>query len=305
MHTWVDAFLDYLLAECNYSEKTIEVYSTSLAAFVQFVEEEDENKQWKDVTKEDVREWIVHMMDEKQLKASTVNKNISALRTFYRYLRRMDYVTVNPMDKVTAPKKERSLPSFVKEKEIDTLLDEMDNDRSYDGVRDRTLIMLLYETGVRLAEVLALRHSDVDMERCQLKVTGKRNKQRIIPFGPELKEQIQMLLELKRQEAGEQPFTTQLLSGSGGKPMSRSRASVTVKKLLTTVTTQQKRSPHVLRHSFATAMLNHDADLASIQKLLGHESLATTEIYTHVSFSQLRNEYRNAHPRSGSDNKKH
>ena len=296
METWIDSFLEYLKAERNYSPLTVRSYGDSLVAFQRFFQGLDAQLNWQTVDASIVREWVIYMLDKERKDVSTVNYGgLSPLRTFYKYLRLMGWVKVNPMEKVVSPKTPKKLPSFVKEKDMDRLLDLMEEDDSFEGIRDRLIVMMFYETGIRRAELISLRGADVDLQSMSLKVTGKRNKQRIIPFGKELRDQIQRYLEMRKEFTKGTPecfFVT-----SKGKPVTYVKAGEIVKKSLSMVTQQKKRTPHVLRHSFATAMLNNDADLGSIQKLLGHENLATTEIYTHLSFEELKNVYKSAHPR--------
>ena len=296
METWIDSFLEYLKAERNYSPLTVRRYGDSLVAFQRFFQGLDAQLNWQTVDASIVREWVIYMLDKERKDVSTVNYGgLSPLRTFYKYLRLMGWVKVNPMEKVVSPKTPKKLPSFVKEKDMDRLLDLMEEDDSFEGIRDRLIVMMFYETGIRRAELISLRDADVDLQSMSLKVTGKRSKQRIIPFGKELRDQIQRYLEMRKEFTKGTPecfFVT-----SKGKPVTYVKAGEIVKKSLSMVTQQKKRTPHVLRHSFATAMLNNDADLGSIQKLLGHENLATTEIYTHLSFEELKNVYKSAHPR--------
>ena len=296
METWIDSFLEYLKAERNYSPLTVRRSGDSLVAFQRFFQGLDAQLNWQTVDASIVREWVIYMLDKERKDVSTVNYGgLSPLRTFYKYLRLMGWVKVNPMEKVVSPKTPKKLPSFVKEKDMDRLLDLMEEDDSFEGIRDRLIVMMFYETGIRRAELISLRDADVDLQSMSLKVTGKRNKQRIIPFGKELRDQIQRYLEMRKEFTKGTPecfFVT-----SKGKPVTYVKAGEIVKKSLSMVTQQKKRTPHVLRHSFATAMLNNDADLGSIQKLLGHENLATTEIYTHLSFEELKNVYKSAHPR--------
>jgi len=292
---WTDSFLEFLKSERNYSDCTIESYSHALAEFQKFCETYDNKLTWADVTSSDIREWIVNMLDEQNLSAGSVNVHLSAMRSFYKYLRMMSYVSTNPMAKITGPKKAKPLPSFIRESEMDRLLDLMSEDRSFAGVRNRLIVMMFYETGMRRAEMLSLTDADVDFASMQVKVLGKRNKQRIIPFGEELLNEMKAYLALRRDIVGETAEKFFLLDS--GKPITNEFIGKVVNENLSLVTTQKKRSPHVLRHSFATAMLNNDADLGSIQKLLGHQSLATTEVYTHLSFEELKAAYKNAHPR--------
>ena len=295
MELWTDSFLEYLEAERNYSSATIESYAKDLAEFQDFMEGQNPDASWTSVQSDDVREWVIYLLDEQRLAASSVNRKLSALRSYYKYLRRMGRVSVNPMEKVTAPKKRKPLPHFVRESEMDRLLELTKEDRSFIGIRDRLVLMVFYETGIRRAELLGMTDASVDLAARQIKVTGKRNKQRIVPFGEELAREFEAYLNAREELQGvKDPM---LFVNENGSAMTESQVSILVKKYLSMVTTIEKKSPHVLRHSFATAMLNNHADLTSIQKLLGHESVATTEIYTHVSFEDLKSEYKNAHPR--------
>lgn len=296
MELWTDSFLEYLAAERNYSSATIESYAKDLAMFQDFMEGLNPEASWTTVQADDVREWVIYLLDEQRLAASSVNRKLSALRTFYKYLRRVEHVDANPMEKVTAPKKRKPLPYFVRESEMDKLLELTKEDRTFKGIRDRLILMVFYETGIRRAELLGMTDASVDLVTRQIKVTGKRNKQRIVPFGEELEKELVAYIAAREELQGAMPPTA-LFVNENGTAMNESQVSNVVKKHLSMVTTIDKKSPHVLRHSFATAMLNNHADLTSIQKLLGHESVATTEIYTHVSFEDLKSEYKNAHPR--------
>ena len=297
MELWTDSFLKYLAAERNYSSATIRSYAKDLSMFQEFLEEQNPNASWTAVEAEDVREWVIYLMDEQKMAASSVNRRLSAMRSFYKYLRRVGRVSINPMEKVVAPKKKRPLPYYVRESEMDRLLELTAEDRSFKGIRDRLVLMMFYETGIRRAELLGMTDASVDLVTKQIKVTGKRNKQRIIPFGEELESEIKAYQIAREETLGQRTFPA-LFVTEKGTAMNEKQVSKIVKENLSKVTTIKKRSPHVLRHSFATAMLNNKADLTSIQKLLGHESVSTTEIYTHVSFEELKSEYKNAHPRT-------
>ena len=296
MELWTDSFLKYLAAERNYSSATIGSYAKDLSMFQEFLEEQNPNASWTAVEAEDVREWVIYLMDKQKMAASSVNRRLSAMRSFYKYLRRVGRVSINPMEKVVAPKKKRPLPYYVRESEMDRLLELTAEDRSFKGIRDRLVLMMFYETGIRRAELLGMTDASVDLVTKQIKVTGKRNKQRIIPFGEELENEIKAYQMAREETLGQRTFPA-LFVTEKGTAMNEKQVSKIVKENLSKVTTIKKRSPHVLRHSFATAMLNNKADLTSIQKLLGHESVSTTEIYTHVSFEELKSEYKNAHPR--------
>ncbi len=296
MELWTDSFLKYLAAERNYSSATIQSYAKDLSMFQEFLEEQNPNASWTAVEAEDVREWVIYLMDDQKMAATSVNRRLSAMRSFYKYLRRVGWVSINPMEKVVAPKKKRPLPYYVRESEMDKLLELTAEDRSFRGIRDRLVLMMFYETGIRRAELLGMTDASVDLVTKQIKVTGKRKKQRIIPFGEELENEIKAYQMAREETLGQRTFPA-LFVTEKGTAMNEKQVSKIVKENLSKVTTIKKRSPHVLRHSFATAMLNNKADLTSIQKLLGHESISTTEIYTHVSFEELKSEYKNAHPR--------
>jgi integrase/recombinase XerC len=236
------------------------------------------------------------MMDKGDM-ASTVNNCLSAVRSFFRFALSRGLVSHDPSYSVKGPKKQKVLPYFVREQEMDRLIDipqMWGND--FSDLRARTIIILFYETGIRLAELVALDDDDVDFANHQLKVTGKRNKQRIVPFGPELEQALTAYLARRDQQTPS--LEGALIVGDTGERISRFKVEKIVRQCLSRVTTLKKRSPHVLRHSFATAMLNNGAGLESVRKLLGHESVATTEIYTHTTFEQLKRVYENAHPRA-------
>ncbi|MEG1580608.1 MAG: tyrosine-type recombinase/integrase [Bacteroidaceae bacterium] len=288
-------YLKYLLLERNYSPLTLAVYEESLRSFVSYVEVQNPSFDWATVSTDDVRQWIVYQMDHGSAPA-TVNKRLSALRSFYRYLLIQEAVEVDPMRKIKGPKAPKPLPYFFKESEMDRLLDDIDFGIGFAPLRDKLMIRMFYTTGVRLAELVGLDVKDVDFSAQQLKVTGKRNKQRLIPFGTELSEALKTYLAQKREtypSAGGALFLA-----VSGKRISPSVVSHVVRTRLSQVTTLKKKSPHVLRHTFATTMLNHHADLEVVKELLGHDSLATTEVYTHTTFEELKKEYKNAHPRA-------
>lgn len=296
MQDLIQCFLDYLKSEKNDSPLTVVSYENDLRHFEEFFVSLGEDITWLEMTDSVVREWIVYLLDQENMAPSSVNRKLSALRTFYHYLKRMGKIEVNPMLKVVGPKKHKVLPAFIQEKDMDRLLELMQEDESLSGVRDRLIVLMFYLTGMRRAELISLRDCDVDFVNKQIKVTGKRNKQRLIPFGEELEAELKKYLELRDAEAGGK--VDSFFVNDKGLAITEGQVGKIVKDNLTKVTTQKKRSPHVLRHTFATSMLNHDADLVSIQKLLGHSNLKTTEVYTHLSFEELKKVYQNAHPRS-------
>ena len=291
----VDQFLNYLRYERNRSLRTVRLYEENLRDFEAYLQGLDDCRTLQTADADVVRGWVESMMD-KGLKATTVNLGLSAIRTFYRYALLRKLVDRDPVHGVKGPKKAKPLPQFVREAEMNQLLDEEFSADDYNDVRARTIIILFYETGVRLAELVGIDDADIDFSAMQLRVTGKRDKQRVIPFGKELAEALRNYIALRDAEVERQ--SPALFLTAKGKRVSRSVVQQIVRERLAEVTTLKKRSPHVLRHSFATAMLNNGAGLESVKKLLGHESLETTEIYTHTTFEQLKRIYNDAHPRA-------
>lgn len=289
-----ESFLKYLRLERNYSEHTIVGYGTDLSKFEVYLKSVDESLDFLSVDGSLIREWVLSLMDEGYSETS-VGRKLSSLRSFYRYLLRQGLVSSDPLLKVVAPKKKKPLPVFVKESDMDRLLDDLEFDSGFEGVRDRVIIELFYETGIRLSELITLADADVDFSAKVIKVTGKRNKQRLIPFGEGLKRDLEAYLlareDIKREK---ECFFVR----KNGKPMYPVLVYLLVKRNLSKVVTLKKKSPHVLRHSFATSMLNHHSELNAVKELLGHESLTTTEVYTHTTFEELKQVYEQAHPRA-------
>ena len=296
---WIEDFIDYLQYERNYSRKTTEVYQADLEAFRRFYEATDSSLSWAEMPADVIRQWVVEMMDKGNA-ATTVRRHLSSLRSFYKFLLRRGLVTRDPVHNISGPKVEKKLPAYVREAEMDRLFDGDFFGEDYEGFRDRMILLTFYSTGIRLSELVGLTEKDVDLDQMQLKVTGKRNKQRIIPYGDEFGDSLRQYLAVRddfvRQAASAD--ANLFLNERSGRQMGPDKVRRIVKRYLSMVTTQQRNSPHVLRHTFATAMLNHQADLQSVKELLGHESLSTTEIYTHTTFEQLREMYNQAHPRA-------
>ena len=291
----INEFLNYLKFERNRSDLTIKNYGEDLRTFEEFYGNLDSRLSWKSVDSDVIRDWMESMMD-KGNNATSINRRLSALRSFYRFAFTRKLVGKDPVHGVTGPKKGRPLPQFLKENEMDRLLDAESWTESFEDVRNRAVIMTFYETGIRLSELIGLDDCMVDFSNRQLKVTGKRNKQRVIPFGEELLATLRDYMKCRNKEVilqSEALFVT-----AKGQRMTSSQVREAVRKNLSKVCTLKKRTPHVLRHTFATAMLNNKAGIESVKKLLGHESLSTTEIYTHTTFEQLKREYYSAHPRA-------
>ena len=290
-----ESFLKYLRYERNYSEKTVLSYGTDLRKFEEYFKGLDEGIDFLTVDPDLVRGWVMAMMDAGYT-ATSVNRKLSSLRSFYRFLLRKGLVKADPMLKVAGPKKKKPLPVFVKEADMDRLLDAADFGEGFTGIRDRMIVEMFYSTGIRLSELVGLTDADVDFSSGLIKVTGKRNKQRLIPFGEELRGDMEAYL-LARDENRE-GVCDAFFVRKGGKAMLPETVRLIVKRNLSKVVTLKKKSPHVLRHSFATSMLNRHADLEAVKELLGHESLTTTEIYTHTTFEELKKVYEQAHPRA-------
>jgi integrase/recombinase XerC len=293
----VEDFLRYMLAEREASPRTVKTYKDALNDYVAYLKKVDDDMNLEDADSDIIRSWVEDMMDRGH-KATYTCKKLSAVKSLYRYALRQGIMKKDPAHSVSGPKKEKVLPTFLKEAEADKLFDQLEWDM--DDIRDvraRTLLLLLYSTGIRRAEVVALRDRDVNLLTHEIKVTGKRRKQRIVPLGGEISAELQRYTKLRNEEIPATDATEALFRNDKGKQMTGDNVYAIVHKYLSRVTTQKKRSPHVLRHSFATAMLNHEAKLGGVQKLLGHESLDTTQIYTHVTFEELKRSYSKAHPR--------
>ena len=291
----IDSFLEYLRLERNYSERTIVSYETDLREFEEYFQEVDAGLDFKKIDADIVRRWMVHLMDEGRV-ATSVNRKLSTLRSFYRFLLRRKEVVINPMLKVVGPKKKKPLPFFVREKDMDRLLDESLFEEGFEGCRDRLILEMFYATGMRLSELIGLNDADVNLSARLIKVTGKRNKQRLIPFGNEMEEDLLIYIKVRNEALPE--GTKAFFVRKNGMRMYPLQVYRLVRKSLSKVVTLKKRSPHVLRHTFATAMLNGKAEMRAVKELLGHESLVTTEVYTHTTFEELKKVYELAHPRA-------
>lgn len=295
---FIDSYISYLKVERGYSACTIRAYDTDLRAFESYLKDVDESLSLLEVDSDIVRRWVSDLMDRKTA-ASSVGRKLSSLRSFYGYLCSEGNLSINPAQNVAAPKRGKYLPVFVKEGEMDRVLD-ADFGAGFDAIRDRLIILFFYVTGVRLAELVGLDVSSVDISNNILKVFGKRSRERMIPFAAELREELLIYIRERECVAGAEEQA--LFVSSKGQRVSRSYVYRLVRRVLNeNGVGLSKMSPHVLRHSFATAMLNNDADLSVVKELLGHRRLATTEIYTHLTFEELKRFYKKAHPRAGNN----
>ena len=288
-------FLAYMAADRGRSPHTLRVYGDTLREVEAYFTALDEGITWQTLDKDVIRRWMAERI-EGGLKPRSIKNHLSALRSFYKYLHLIGAVDKNPMLLLENPKTDKPLPTFLKESEMNRLFDNVDFGSDFNAHRDRLILLTFYTTGIRLSELIGLRLSDIHLASGDLKVLGKRNKERIVPFGDELRREMSAYIDLRHAEHG--PGDGPLFPGKGGRPLTANQVRRIVQQNLARVTQQKKKSPHVLRHTFATVMMNHGADLEAVRRLLGHESLATTQIYTHTTFAELKKEYQNAHPRA-------
>ena len=292
----VEPFLTYLEVEKHYSPCTVQTYRNDLAEFCEWLGWTTDEYDPAEVTEGDVKEWIVHLMEEKKNSPRSVKQKLAALHSLYRFLLRTGKVDKDITLRVQAPKTDKPLPVFFKPSEMEaaTAFDHDADDR--ESLRNCLIIQMLYQTGMRRAEMAGLKDSDIDTREGQIRVFGKRSKERIIPIGEKLCGMIERYREVRGGDCG--TFFVRWNKDGMPVPMTAGGLYKTVRERMGEVSTLKKHSPHVLRHTFATAMLDNGADIRTIQQLLGHASLAATQIYTHTTFEQIKNTYNNAHPRA-------
>ena len=290
-----ESFINYLKFEKRYSHLTAVAYKKDLDQFEEFFIKTVGDFNVEGINDKIARQWVIELMDT-GLSARTVNKKISALKSFYKYLLRLEFVSENKLVNITVPKIRKKLPQFVEEKNLDHLLDDGFFTNDFEGLRDKLIISLFYGTGIRLAELMHLKDSDISQAEFLIKVLGKRNKERIVPYPRSLNVLIDQYKSERTKLFGT-PVTQLFLTASGEGVYEKLIYRI-VNKYLTFVTTISKRSPHVLRHTFATHLLNRGADLNAVKEMLGHSNLSATQIYTHTSMDKIQKVYRQAHPRS-------
>ena len=294
--TAIERFVQYERYELNRSPHTVAAYRGDLEQFCSFLSRDGADAvEWGTVSVTDVRAWLVNRADAGDC-ARTLRRRVQSVRAFYQWLMREGAVADNPAAEVELARLPRRLPQYVREQNLNTLLDTPVEASCFEAVRDHLVVALLYETGIRRAELIGLLDAAVDVSQGVLRVHGKRDKDRVVPFGPELGQWITHYRELRDATVAVQ--TPALLVTSTGRAMYPSLVYRIVHDNLASVGGSDRMSPHVLRHSFATAMLNHGAELNSVKELLGHESLAATQVYTHVTLSELKHNYELAHPRA-------
>lgn len=295
----IAGFLDYLSNERAYSPHTVTSYENDLRAFEVYLGQTENGLELKDADADLVRGWAMYLMSS-GMKATSVNRKLSSLRTFYKYLLKKGEIKVSPVQNVGGPKKVKPLPQFVRENDMERMLCATAQGGSWQEMREHVILQLFYETGIRLSELVGLNDGDVDFGRMAIKVTGKRNKQRIVPIGQGLADSLRRYMEVRNENYHFLSLDSQfpLFVTDKGLRVYPHWVYRLVRKSLSEVVTLKKRSPHVLRHTFATAMLNNDAELEAVKELMGHESVSTTQIYTHTTFEELKKAYKQAHPRA-------
>ncbi|MBO7454849.1 MAG: tyrosine-type recombinase/integrase [Paludibacteraceae bacterium] len=306
-------FLDWLQYERRYSMRTVSEYGDDLRAFATFMGNDEEQFDPAEVATYDVKTWMVDMLDH-QLSPRTVKRRLSALRSFYKYLLRQGLVKRDVTQGIIAPKTDKPLPVFFREsemqkeeaigeRELDELMHQPDGGASpkeiFELTRDNLIISMLYQTGMRRAEIIGLQDSDIDLHQGQIRVFGKRRKERVVPIGERLVGEIEAYMDVRQGfESPDHHLLTSVRRDGSMAPMNAKSVYEMVRKRMGEVSTLKKHSPHVLRHTFATTMLNNGADIRTIQTLLGHASLSATQVYTHTTFEQIQQAYKHAHPRS-------
>ncbi len=292
---YIPSFLENLEFQKRFSKHTIKAYENDLTTFEKFIFEENEIQDWKEINHHHIRNWIVEL-SENDISARSINRKLSSLKSFYKFLLRDGVVGLNPMSKVVAPKQSKKLLRVVSEKEITDLLEKANYPEGYLGILHKTIINTFYSTGMRLSELIHLKDSDVDFENNRLRVLGKRNKERFIPISRSFKEEL-ISFKRERELTCNEAAETWFFLNPKSKKLYPKLVYDLVNRYISSVSSIEKRSPHVLRHSFATHMLNRGADLNSIKELLGHSNLSATQVYTHNSVDQLKKTYNQAHPR--------
>ena len=290
----ITPFLHYLKFEKRYSQHTLISYQNDLEQFFQYMISQFDAIPLEQIGASLVKSWLVELSEDK-ISAKSINRKISTLRSFFKYQLKCGVLTKSPMTTVIAPKVSKRLPMFVDQTDMDNLFQYMQFPDDWKGRTQRLVILLLYSTGMRLSELIQLKESQADRSASQVKVVGKGNKERIIPVNQELMAQLVSYMQEKpeKQEGIENLFVTEK-----GRPLNSRNVYQFVKDILGSVTTIQKKSPHILRHSFATHLMNNGADLNAVKELLGHSSLAATQIYTHNTIEKLKEVFKKAHPKA-------
>lgn len=295
MGLYFESFLEYIKYEKRFSAHTIIAYENDLKQFFTYLDSMYQIKEIKEVNHAVIRSWLVQLMEQK-ITTRSITRKITTLKSYYKYLLRTGEVVQNPMLKVQSPKLSKRLPVFVEVEKMQLLFNEIDFGHGFGAIRDRLALELLYSTGMRLSELVNLKPLDIDLNTCTIKVLGKRNKERVIPFTLQLKKVFEKYSEEKEKlQSADSLF---FFLTDNNQPIYHKFVYRLVRKYLTHVTTITKKSPHVLRHTFATHMLNNGADINAIKEILGHSNLSATQIYTHNTIDKLKNIHKLAHPKA-------
>ncbi len=293
----LDTFFQHLITEKKYSQLTTKAYRKDLEQFADFLTQNYDISDPAMANHHIIRSWIALLFLNK-ISPRSINRKLSTLKTYYKFLQRQQAIVENPMLKLVSPKMSRKLPEFIDKDAMSRLFKEIEFPENFSGMRDRLVLEILYSTGMRAGELIELSEKDIDLNTNQLRVTGKRNKQRIIPFGAYLNTIISAFIQLKSKEVKQEQSQHFLITTIKGKKAYPRLIYGIVNRYLSKVTTKTKKSPHVLRHTFATLLLNNGADLNAIKDLLGHANLAATQIYTHNTIDRLKKIYQQAHPKA-------
>ncbi len=290
------AFINYLTLEKKYSPHTVLAYQNDLNSFLTFIQGEFEITDSKQVNYSMIRSWIVSLVGQK-LNNKSINRKIASLKAFYKFLLKTKHISENPLAKHKSLKVAKTLQVPFSEKEINAVLNQIDVNEDYESMRDKAIIELFYATGMRKTELIQLKLSDVDFQEQRLKILGKRNKERIVPLIASSANSLSQYVTIRKQVEIQASNGILFLSKNGVK-LSQTLVYRIINNYFSHISTKEKKSPHILRHSFATHLLNEGADLNAIKELLGHSSLASTQVYTNNSIAELKKVYANAHPRN-------
>ena len=293
----IRVFIDYLQFEKRYSSNTIRSYSDDLTQFNQFIDKQFGEVAISGITSSFIRSWLASLKENSNT-SKTINRKISSLKSFYKYHLRIGSIDQTPMTNIISPKVSKRLPAFVEQKDIDTLFDFVEFPDTWQGKTDKLILAIFYNTGIRLSELIALKEKQINFSGSTIKVLGKGNKERIIPVSNFLLSSIRNYIKDKAEYLPREANVENLLVNDKGKKLYYKYVYLSVKKYLSAVTTIDKKSPHVLRHTFATHLTNNGAQLNSVKELLGHSSLAATQIYTHNTIEKLKDSYKKAHPKA-------
>ena len=292
----LEAFIDYLSLEKKYAVHTVKAYRRDIESFQEFLQQEYETSQLEEVNYSQIRSWIVVLV-EKEISNRSINRKVSSLNTFYKFLLKIEEITINPLAKHKALKVAKKVQIPFSEKEINNVLADFNFDNTFEGVRDKLIIELFYSTGIRRIELVRLKLSDVDFSKRNIKVLGKRNKERYLPLLDSVIKTIKDYLSLREDVIRNNEIKLLFLTKKGDE-IYETLVYRVINNYFSKASTKVKKSPHVLRHSFATHLLNQGADLNAVKELLGHASLAATQIYTHNSIAELKKVYAKSHPRN-------